>query len=417
VLDAVHAEAMATIPGLRRLQLKEMGSDVMASSAAPIQLVLYGPNLNQLSRLGDQVARIARETPGLVQVSTSWALNRPAYLLQIDLRKAAQNGLSPDQIAEQTYYALGGGLTNEFFRLDNLRQATILIRFKAEQRRPTPEDLEQVVLGKVPLGSVAEVLSVQAPSLIEHDAFRRSLGVTGFYRLGGPYSMDLSMSVMMKAMSELNWPPGYGLEVRGDMTQMMDSFRRLLIGLVLSLFFVFLTLVAQFRGVIQPFQMILPMEMFGAFFFLWLTAQAFSTVSILGLIVASGMDAAAAILLLEEIMRLRDEGMARDEAVIQAAPTRLRPILMTNTITILTMIPVAFFPGPGIDAYSPLATVVIGGLLFGTAVNLVVTPLMHTLIDDLSMSLNRARTRLGLGKSAQVAVKAEPASPADEVQK
>lgn len=394
VLDAVYVEAMATIPGIRRLQLKEMGSDVMASSAAPIQLVVYGPDLDVLAQLGEQVARIARETPGLVQVNTSWTMSRPAYRVDIDLPRAAQNGLTPTSIAEQMYYALGGGLADEFYRLENRRQTNILIRLKDEQRRPTPADLEQLVLGKTPLGSVAEVELSRAPSLIEHDSFRRSLNVTGFYRLGGPYSMDLSMEVMMRANAELSWPPGYGLEIRGDMTQMMDSFRRLLWGLLFSLFFVFLTLVAQFRGVIQPLQMILPMEMFGAFFFLWLTDNAFSTVSILGLIVASGMDAAAAILLLEEIGRLRQSGVPRDEAVAQASPTRLRPILMTNTITVLTMIPVAFFPGPGIDAYSPLAVVVMGGLFFGTAVNLVVTPLMHTLVDDLSESVGRLLRRL-----------------------
>lgn len=382
VLDAVQAEAMASIPGLRRLQLKEMGADVMASSAAPIQLVVHGPDLQILSTLGEQVAAIARDTPGMHQVATTWSMNRPAYRLEIDVRKAAQAGLTPEEIAEEAYYGLGGGLTNEFFRLENLRQATVLVRFQEDQRRPTPADLEQLLVGKVPLASVAEVRSVSAPSLIEHDGYRRVIGVTGFYRLGGPYSMELSMSVMMRAMSELNWPPGYGLEVRGDMTQMMDSFRRLLIGLMLSLLFTFLILVAQFRSVVQPLQMVLPQEMFGVFFFLWLNAQAFSTVSILGIIVASGMDAAAAILMLEEIARLRAEGMPRDEAVVAGAPSRLRPILMTNSITILTMIPVAFFPGPGIDAYAPLASVVIGGLLYGTVMNLALTPVLYTIVDD-----------------------------------
>lgn len=382
VLDAIHAEARATIPGLRRLQLKEMGSDVMASSAAPIQLVVYGPDLRILSRLGEQVAQIAKETPGMVQVDTTWAMSRPAYRLRLDLPRVAQAGLDPEEIAQQAYFALGGGLANEFYRLDNLRQANVLVRFKEEQRRPGPESLEQLVLGKVPLASVAEVTYEAAPSLIEHDGFRRTIGVTGFYRLGGPYSMELSMNVMMRALAELNWPPGYGLEVRGDMTQMMDSFRRLLVGLLLSLLFTFLILMAQFRGVLQPLQMVLPQEMFGVFFFLWLNGQAFSTVSILGIIVASGMDAAAAILMLEEIARLREQGLPRDEAVVAAAPSRLRPILMTNSITILTMIPVAFFPGPGIDAYSPLASVVIGGLLYGTVLNLALTPVMHTLVDD-----------------------------------
>ncbi|MEW6279675.1 MAG: efflux RND transporter permease subunit [Candidatus Eremiobacterota bacterium] len=395
VLDAVQAEAEASIPGIRRLQFKEMGSDVMASSAAPVQLLVYGPDLNLVSRLGEEVARIARETPGMYQVSTSWSPNRPAYRLSIDLRRAAQVGLSPEQVAQEAYYALGGGFTDEFYRLKNLRQTTILVRFEPDQRRPTPEDLEQIVLAGVPLSTLVRVEQSNAPSLIEHDGFRRVISVTGFYRLGGPYSMDLSMTVMMRAMAELNWPPGYGLEVRGDMTQMMDSFRRLLIGLQLSLLFIFLTLVAQFRGVIQPAQMMLslPLELSGIFFFLWLNAQAFSTVSILGIIVVTGMDAATAILLIEEITRLRDEGMPRDEAVVTACPMRLRPIVMTNTITILTMLQVAFFPGPGIDAYSPLASVVIGGLLLGTLLSLLVIPVMHTLVDDVLKWLESRRRR------------------------
>jgi HAE1 family hydrophobic/amphiphilic exporter-1 len=394
VLDGVQAEALATIPGIRRLQLKEMGADVMASSAAPVQLLVYGPDLGLVARLGEQVAQIAGETPGLVQVATTWSLERPAYRLVIDPRRAAQAGLTPDQVAEEAYFGLGGGFANEFYRLQNLRQTTVLLRFEPEERRPTPEDLEQLTVAGVPLSTLARVEPAQAPSVIEHDGFRRVIGITGFYRLDGPKSMDLSMSVMMRAMSELNWPPGYGLEVRGDMTQMMESFRRLLIGLALSMLFIFLTLVAQFRGVIQPAQMLLsvPLELSGIFFFLWLNGQAFSTVSIMGLIVVSGMDAATAILLIEEITRLRDEGVPRDEAVVRACPMRLRPIVMTNLISILTMVQVAFFPGPGIDAYSPLASVVIGGLLAGTALSLLVIPVMHTVVDDLLERLRRARS-------------------------
>lgn len=391
VFDAVHREAIATIPGLRRLQLKEMGADVMASSAAPIQLVIYGPDLRILARLGEQVEAIAKQTRGMVQVATTWSLNRPSYRLHLNLDKAAQLGLSPEEVAEEAYFGLGGGYTNEFYRLENLRQTTILVRYKPEQRRPTPADLEQMTVGNVSLANLAEVRYEPAPSVIEHDGFRRTLSVTGFYRPGGPYSMDLSMQVMMRALSELNWPPGYGLEVRGDMTQMMDSFRRLLYGLLFSLLFTFLILMAQFRGVIQPLQMIIPQELFGVFFFLWLLGHAFSTVSVLGIIVVTGMDAAAAILMLEEIARLREEGVPRDEAIVAAAPSRLRPILMTNSITILTMLPVAFFPGPGIDAYAPLASVVVGGLIYGTLMNLALTPLLYTLVDDVQTRWRHGR--------------------------
>jgi HAE1 family hydrophobic/amphiphilic exporter-1 len=189
----------------------------------------------------------------------------------------------------------------------------------------------------------------------------------------------------MKAQMQINWPPGYGVEIRGDMTQMMDSFKRLFTGLGLALIFILLVLVAQFRGFLQPLQMIfsLPLELSGVFFALWLNHQSFSTVSILAVVILTGMDITTSILLVDLIMRYREQGVPRNQAVIEACPERLRPILMTSIITIIALAPVAFWPKTGLDAYSPLGTVVVGGLIVGTALTLMVIPIMHTVVDDL----------------------------------
>ena len=233
-------------------------------------------------------------------------------------------------------------------------------------------------------------------AIIEHDGLRRAVNIMGFYRLGSRPSMDLSMEVQMRAMQELNFPPGYGIEVRGDMTQMMDSFKRLLIGLGLALFFIYLVLVAQFRGFLQPLQMIfsIPLELAGVFVFLFLMHQAFSTVSILGVIVLTGMDVTTAILLIDLIMKYRERGIPRDEAVATACPQRLRPILMTSMITIIALAPIAFFPKTGTDAYSPLATAVVGGLIVGTILSLLDIPILHTYVDDFINLVTRARRRI-----------------------
>jgi HAE1 family hydrophobic/amphiphilic exporter-1 len=197
--------------------------------------------------------------------------------------------------------------------------------------------------------------------------------------------MDVGMDLMMRAQMQLNWPPGYGIEMRGDMTQMMDSFRRLLGGLQLALVFIFLVLVAQFRGFLQPAQMIfsLPLELSGVFIALWLAGQAFSTVSIMAVIVLTGMDITTAILLIDLIMKYREQGAPRNKAVVAACPERLRPILMTSIITIIAMAPVALRPKTGMDAYQPLGTVIVGGLIVGTVLSLLDIPIMHTLIDDI----------------------------------
>lgn len=395
VMDGIQREAMATIPGIRRLQIKEMGSDVMATAAAPIHVYIYGPELEELDRLGSETLRIAQKMPEMFQPATTWSLSLPEMRLRVDPQRARELGLSPAEIAEQAYYALRGGLTEQFYRLPNQRQNTILLRYR-QDRRATEEDLEDVYLtakdGRtVPLKSVVTVEKTVSPSVIEHDGLRRVIGVTGYYRIGNLPSMDVVMNLVANAYRQLNFPPGYGMEMRGDMTQMMESFRRLIQGLGFALVLMYLVLVVQFRGFLQPFQMIasLPLELAGVFTALWLASQAFSTVSILGIIVLTGMDITTAVLLIDLILHYRQQGVPRDEAIVRACPERLRPILMTAGISLVVLLPVALAPRTGLDAYQPLATAVVGGLLVGTILSLFDIPIMHTYIDDFSRWVRR----------------------------
>lgn len=390
IIDAIQKKSLATIPGIRRFQIKEMGSDVMASSQAPISILITGPDFNIVNKLSSEVADIAAKTPGMVQVATDWSMARPDWEIKVDPRRAAEVGLTPDQISQQAYYAMTGGLTNEFYRLPNLRQRTIQVRYNEPQRGTVDDLMLMTITGEngiqVPLKSVATVQYRNAPSLVQHDQLRRAITVMGAYRIGGPPSMDLSMAVMDSAMRKLNWPPGYTIEMRGDMTQMMDSFARLLTGLEVAVLFIFLLLVAQFRGFLQPLQMVfsLPLELSGVFAALWIAHQAFSSVSIMAIIILTGMDITTAILLIDQILRYRQQGLPRNVAIADACASRLRPILMTSVITVIVMLPVSIAPKTGMDAYSPLGTVIAGGLIVGTILSLFDIPIMHSYVDDLT---------------------------------
>jgi HAE1 family hydrophobic/amphiphilic exporter-1 len=184
--------------------------------------------------------------------------------------------------------------------------------------------------------------------------------------------------------------------MRGDMTQMMESFARLLRGLALAVILILLILVAQFRGFAQPLVMLLslPLALVGAVAALVLARQTLSTVSILAIVILAGMVVTVAVLLIDLVLRLRAGGLPRDEAILTAGPARLRPILMTSLITIIVMIPVAFFPRTGIDAYAPLASVVIGGLTAGTVLSLFVVPVLHAVMDDAARWARRQAARV-----------------------
>lgn len=397
IVDKVYDRAMKEIDGIRRVQIKEMGSDVMATSLAPVALVIVGKDFELLDRMGKEVLRIAQEEslnprtgkPDIAQPFLNWELSRPTYTVVVDQDKAALHGLAPASLAQQAYYALRGGFTKEYFRLGTHRPTTVQVRFDEEQR-DSVADLEGMFVtgmggSQIPLLELVHLEQRTAPSLIEHDQLRRVISFGGYYRKDGRPSMDATMDVQMRAMSALNWPPGYSIEARGDMTQMMDSFRVMIYGLVLALILMYFVLVAQFGGFLQPLQMVfsLPLELSGVLFMLWLMHQAFSTVSLLGVIVLSGMDIVTAILLIDLILQYRNSGVPRNEAVAKACPQRLRPILMTAIITIFVMAQIGFAPKSGLDAYQPLGTVVVGGLIVGTVLSLLDIPIMHTVVDDI----------------------------------
>lgn len=389
IMDAIYAQAMRTIPGIRRLALKEMGSDVMASNEAPVEMLIYGPDRKELYHLANVVANQAKQIPGLYEVSTSSAYTQPEQDLVIDRTRASEIGLTPAQVQQQAYYALHGGLTTGYFDpAANVRHDTILVRYAHDQRNRTSDIAEVQIVGSkgqvVPLSAVARIERSVGPSVIEHDGLRNSVSILGFYRRGGPGEMALDMSILMRGMAAVPFPQGYGMEMRGDMTEMMQSFSRLLGAMEVAILFVFLLLVAQFRSIVQPLVMLfaIPLQLLGMFAALLLAHQNFSTVSILGIVVANGMAVSNAILLLDLIIRKRKEGLSRREAILYASPVRLQPILMTTIVSLIVLAPVAFFPKTGIDAYSPLATVIIGGLSISTLLTLFVVPVLHDVFDD-----------------------------------
>ena len=395
VMDGVYDEAMATIPGIRRLALKEMGVDVMATSAAPIQLAVYGDDLATLHRLANQVQEIAQDTPGLMMAQTSSAMTQPELKLNIDRRRAQELGLTVEDLATQARFALNGGLAQRSYNRPNLRQNSILVRYD-EGDRGNVADLESTYLttptgDQVPLNTLVQLEYRQGPTLIEHVNGKRVVYVNGYYRRNGPASMDLSMAIAMQAGAELDLPPGYGIDSMGDMTDMMIEFSRLLKGLGISLVLIYIILVIQFNSFVQPLVMMLsvPLQLVGVFGSLILAQQTLSTVSILGIIILSGVSLSAAILLLELILTKRQAGLSRFEAIAQAGPTRLKAILMTTLTTLIVVIRLAFFPELGSDAYSSIATVILGGLVMSTLLTLIVVPIVYTFVDDAMLLFQR----------------------------
>ena len=232
VINDVQAEATAAFPNLRRITLKEMGSDVMASAMAPIELVVYGPRLERVGWLAEQTARIARTMPALVAPGTAWSLDAPTFRVDVDPAAAAALGVLPGAVARQMAQALEGSEIR-------VGRDTVSLHYRDDQRLDLGALRKTIVEGahggRASLNALATIGRAHGPTMIMHDGLRRSNSVTATYRPGGTGSMQATMDLMMRAGMNLPFPPGYGLEQRGDMTQMMDAFDRLLRGMALAL--------------------------------------------------------------------------------------------------------------------------------------------------------------------------------------
>jgi HAE1 family hydrophobic/amphiphilic exporter-1 len=388
-VDEIHDRAQAEIPGMRRIAFKVMGSDVMATARAPVDIGIYGPDLERLASYGEALLDIAHDIPGLLQPSTSWALTQPEVHINVDRAKAAELGLTPVEVARQAYYALNGGMTTEFYRLPNIRQNTILIRYEEDQRGTETDLALAQIVGKsgqtVPLSSLVELERRRGPTIIEHDMMRRYISVNGYYRKHGPDEMTLAMDLQGRAQVQLGLEPGYGTMFRGECAEMMDSLHRINNGLMIGIAMMFLLLIAQFRSFRYPFIMMLsvPLVLTGAFLSLKLAGMTISSVSVFALVILAGMDVTVSVLLVDKILSSKAEGMNTYEAILDACPIRLVPILMTTLTALAALSPIAFAPKTGIDAYQPLAVAVIGGMLLDLVLSLLFVPVCFTYAESL----------------------------------
>src|SRR6056297_789902 len=179
---------------------------------------------------------------------------------------------------------------------------------------------------------------------------------------------------------------GYSFGIGGENEDLGESFKSLVLALILAVFLVYMILASQFESLLYPFIIMftVPLAFSGGAFGLFLTGRTLSVPSVIGILMLAGIVVNNAIVLIDYVNILRRKGHDVIEAILMAGPTRLRPILMTSLTTILALMPIALGTGEGAEIQSPLATVVIGGLLLSTLLTLVLIPVMYLVMDGLS---------------------------------
>ncbi len=346
----------------------------------PINFVIMtSDSYANLASVAQQFLAEMAKNPGIVNPDTDLRLNKPEILMEVDRERAADAGISVDQVARTVETMLGGRQVTRYKR--DAEQYDVMVQTRPTGRT-TPEDIEKIfVRGRgdamVPLSSLVRIRESVSPRELNHFNQRRSVSITA--NLAPGYSLGEALP-FMDATAQKILQPGYATELNGVSREYRSASGALGVVFVLALLFIFLVLSAQFESFVDPFVILLsvPLSMVGALAALQLAGGTLNVYSQIGLITLIGLITKHGILIVEFSNQLRQQGRSIRDAVVEAAGMRLRPILMTTGAMVLGALPLALAHGAGAESRQQIGWVIVGGMSLGTMLTIFVVPTVYT---------------------------------------
>jgi len=356
----------------------------------PIQFVIRGRDLQELEGYGKRIASEFSKLPGIVDVDTSVEPGKPEVRVFIDRDKAADAGVDVAQIAEAVNFLIGGEVDITKFK-DESRGRRYDVRARLLPKdRMLAEDIGRLYLrgrdgNLIEASNLIKIEPSSGSGIINRVDRQRAVIVYANLE-GKPLG---TAKAELDSISSKILPFGYTTLYKGVADIMGESFGYLFFAIILGIVLAYMVLASQFESFVHPFTILLsmPFSFIGAFGALLLTGQTLNIFSFIGLILLMGLVKKNAILLVDYTNTLRARGMERKDAIIEAGPVRLRPILMTTLAIVFGMLPIALGIGEGSETRAPMAVAAIGGLLTSLFLTLIVVPVAYDLLDDLSKKI------------------------------
>jgi HAE1 family hydrophobic/amphiphilic exporter-1 len=362
--------------------------------SAPIEIEMRGQDIDRLLQFAAQVRQRLSTVPGVIDPTVSAQSGKPEVSVVIDSRRAAQFGIPTGQAGEILRDSLAGN-SDAVFR-ENGQEFPIRIQLEGIQR-DAPSDVQNIVVGTdsqgqpVTFADIADISLHTGPASIERENGMRLVSVTA--NLGPDVPLGNAQQTIDALLAKM---PHEGVNIKwgGEAETMNENAPLMAEALILAVVMVYIVMASLFNSLGTPFVIMftLPMALVGALGALVLLGETMSLVAAIGIVMLVGLMGRNAILLLDYTNTLRARGAERNAALLEAGATRLRPILMTTTATIVGMLPVALRIGRASEIRAPMAIVVIGGLLVSTSLTLIVIPVLYTLLDDAQTRWKARRT-------------------------
>lgn len=379
---------LAKIPGVDRASVLDLSLTGFSSQRGyPIEFQLQGPDWNKLAELSLEMRKRLASSNQMADVDSDYNPNMPETQILPDRVKAATHGIPVATIAQSVAAMVGGMklLPNKYTDSSGHRD-DIQIKMNPEDNQ-TPADISKIwvrnVQGQVlPLSKVIELK--EGNTLLTITRYNRERGISIF----GNFAPGKSQSEVIEYVNRLAkemLPEGYHITLSGSSQAFDESFRSLIGALILGIFVAYMVLASQFNSFIHPIIILLalPFSLTGALWAMKLTNTSMNIYSLIGILLLMGIVKKNSILLVEFTNHKRKEGAGVREALLEACPIRLRPIVMTSTATIAGAIPEALAGGSGAEVIRPMAIAVIGGVMVSTFLTLFIVPCAYSLFSRL----------------------------------
>jgi CzcA family heavy metal efflux pump len=355
--------------------------DDLTSAPEPIQIKLFSPDPKVLAAWAPKVADNISKIQGVVDVLNGIdnTVSGPAVVFQVDPSVAARAGFSAEEVATDAAAILEGEPASTPV-VANDRAYTLRVRFP-QSNRASLEAMGDTLLTSstgrtATLGALATVTELPGQNEIRRENLQRDVAVTA--RLEG-VDLGSAMDAAQKTVTQLHLPASIRVEYGGRYAEQQKSFHDLVMVFVLAILLVFIVLLFEFGTFAAPVAILASalLSTSGVFIALLVTRTTFNVSSFMGMIMVVGIVAKNGILLLDADQKFRRLGMTANDAMLQSARRRLRPIVMTALATMAGMLPLAFAIGAGSQMLQPLAVAVIGGILISMVLSLIITPAVH----------------------------------------
>ena len=380
-LMVLFRKRLNAIPGVQRAVIQDLSlSGFSAQRGFPIEVTVRGPEWGELAKTTEAIRAQMAKSPLMVDVDTNYLIGTPEIQVRPDRQKAAERGVSIETIGSAINALVGGERVGKYTR--GGRRYDVRVRLVPTQRSQK-EDIERLWVwnNRGELVQLKDVVAItEKPTLLTITRRSRERAITLFANVAPGKSQSTALREVERIAKGL-LPEGYHIVFSGSTQTFKESFQSLGFALILGIIVAYMVLASQFNSYLHPVTVLLalPFSVSGAFLALWMAGQSLNVYSYIGLILLMGIVKKNSILLVEFTNHLRMEGTELREALLQACPIRLRPILMTSISTVAAAIPPALALGPGAETRIPMAVCVIGGLIFSTFLTLFVVPCAYSL--------------------------------------